>query len=264
MLHEGHFHSEGLKGTISDLSKPDLRNQPTLVAPHIVDSFVSIHVTGAVEPVTLSFNIQDLWYTQTSSFVNKEQLCSMVQSKLPLGSEYTQSLHLLWGHLILSLIDRISDKSSRNIELSWNIFPGNHDIDELLSMFSPDPCGYNMSHMPDTSMNDALVNGIKKDEYRSDESQWESLMMLAAKEPYGPFMSTTEKEISRGKWTDGEHRLFEYLVTRKYSFGQWKEIASFFPNRTNAQCRAHGACVDPRRKKSIPKVTKQAKPEISK
>ena len=264
MLHESHFHSEGLKGPISDLSKPDLRNQPTIVAPQIVNSFVSIHVTGVIEPVTLSFNIQDLWCTQTSSFVNKEHLCSMVQSKLPLGSEYTQSLHLLWGHLILSLMDRISEKSSRNIELSWNIFPGNHDIDELLSMFSPDPCGYkNMSNMPDTSMNDTLVKGNNNDEYHLDESQWESLIMLAAKEPYGPFMST-KKEISLGKWSDGEHRLFEYLVTRKYDYGQWKEIASFFPNRTNAQCRAHGVCVDPRRKKSISKVTKQAKPEISK
>jgi hypothetical protein len=160
-------------------------------------------------------------------------------------------------------MDRISDKSSRNIELSWNIVPGNHDIDELLSMFSPDSCGYNISNMPDTLMNDDIVKGITKAEYRSDESQWESLITLAAKEPYGPFMST-EKEISRGKWSDGEHRLFEYLVTRKYNYGQWKEIASFFPNRTNAQCRAHGVCANPRRKKSISKVTKQAKHDSSK
>lgn len=233
MSQESYSASEGLAGQVSDISESNLRNQSNIV-PQNVDSFVHFHIIGLDKTSLVKFNSLDFWSTQTSSFITKENFCAILQSKLQLGPEYIQNLHLLWGHLILSLMDHISDNASGNIELSWNILPTNHDNGNFFSFLSPD-----ISQTSEILTNDDNFKGIEKIEYQSDEIKWESLLKLAETNSHGPF-TKKKKELSLGKWSEGEHRLFDYLITTKYSYGQWKEISSFFPNRSSQQCRSHG------------------------
>jgi RNAse (barnase) inhibitor barstar len=198
----------------------------------------------------VKFNSLDFWSTQNSSFITKENFCAIFQSKLQLGSEYIQNLHLLWGYLILSLMDHISDNASGNIELSWNILPTNHDNGNFFSFLSPD-----ILQTSEILANDDNFKGIETVEYQSDEIKWESLLKLAETNSHGPF-TKTKKELSLGKWSEGEHRLFVYLINTKYSYGQWKEISSFFPNRTPQQCRSRGSTLFQKRKRSNSKVRK--------
>jgi hypothetical protein len=214
-----------------DLLEPNLTNQ-SIVIPTNVDSMVNIHLSGLQKPVKLEFNIKSFWCTQTSSFVTKEQLCEMFQSELQLGSEYTQSLYLLWGNIILSLIDHISGNSMGSIELSWNILPTTNDNEELFPFLSR--------------------------EHQSDQHPWESLIFLSETLSEGPFVDT-EKEVLLGKWSKGEHLLFESLLT-KFGYGQWKKIASFFPNRTHSQCKSHGSALrHPKKRKAGSKTPQKAR-----
>jgi hypothetical protein len=256
MGQESHAAPESFAGT-RDLSEPNLTNQSNVIPPN-VDSMVNIHFFGLQKPVKLEFNIESFWCAQTSSFVTKEQLREMFQSELQLGSEYTQSLYLLWGNIILSLMDHISGNSVGSIELSWNIFPTTNDNEELFPFLSPDPYEYNSPHIPESPLlnNNNNGEGINKCEHQSDQRQWESLIFLSKTSPEGPFMNM-EKEVLLGKWSEGENLLFESLLT-KFGYGQWKKIASFFPNRTHSQCKSHGSALrHPKNKKPVLKHPKR-------
>lgn len=259
MGQEGHAVPESFGGMAPDLSEPNFTNQSIVIPPNF-DSVVNMHLFGLEKPMILEFKVQSFWCSQTSSFVSKEQLCEMFQSKLQLGSEYTQSLYLLWGNVILALMDHISGNSLGSIELSWNIFPTTNDNEELFSFLSLGPCEYNTPHIPESQL--LIKNDNAKDihnfEHQSDQHQWESLISLSKTSPEGPFMDM-EKEVSLGKWSEGEHLLFESLLT-KFGYGQWKKIASFFPNRTHTQCKSHGAVLrQPKKQKASSKAPQKAR-----